>query len=159
MSMDNLISIDITPEDNEKIIAALKALEETLRPYLVTLTPDERRELPKMGDKTLPFVRKVFDYVESNQEFAPAFVEVAELKKDVTAVEKLTQFYRLLTQLIEGLNDSIMLAGSEAYVTALAYYNSVKQASKMNIPAAEPIYADLRTRFPRGRRSTETTEE
>ena len=40
-----------------------------------------------------------------------------------------------------------MLSGSEAYGEALAYYQSVKQAAKRNIPDAKVIYQDLRKRF------------
>jgi hypothetical protein len=39
------------------------------------------------------------------------------------------------------------MSGSEAYTAALAYYNSVKQAAKMNVPNAKSIYKDLKQRF------------
>lgn len=158
MAADNQISIEISPEDLEKIRTAIQSLEETLKPYLTTLTVDERREIPKMSDKTLPFVQKTLDYAQSNSEFAPAYLKIAELKKDVEAVNQLTQIFRPLAQLSESLNDSIMLAGSEAYIAALAYYNTVKQAVKMNVPAAETIHNDLSQRFP-GRRRRNSSEE
>ena len=41
-----------------------------------------------------------------------------------------------------------MLAGSEAYTAALAYYQSAKTAAKRKIPGAEVIYRDLAERFP-----------
>jgi hypothetical protein len=40
-----------------------------------------------------------------------------------------------------------MMAGSEAYVSALSYYNSVKTAAKMNVPGAKIIFEDLSKRF------------
>jgi hypothetical protein len=33
-----------------------------LAPYLLALTPVERHELPKMGDKTIAFVEKAYDF-------------------------------------------------------------------------------------------------
>jgi len=53
----------------------------------------------------------------------------------------------VLTQLYNGLDDTTMEAGAESYVNALSYYNSVKQAAKMNIPGAKAIYDDLKKRF------------
>ncbi len=47
------------------------------------------------------------------------------------------------------LSDTITLSGSEAYTAALAYYNSVKQAAKANVPNTQPVYEDLRKRFER----------
>jgi hypothetical protein len=41
------------------------------------------------------------------------------------------------------------LAGSEAYVTALAYYNSVKLGAKLDVPNAKAVYSDLKIRFDR----------
>jgi hypothetical protein len=41
----------------------------------------------------------------------------------------------------------MLLTGSECYKPSLAYYNSVKQAAKMNILAAKEIYNELKKRF------------
>ena len=49
-----------------------------------------------------------------------------------------------------------MLSGSEAYIALLAYYNSVKIASRMNIAGATAIYDDLKQRF--SKVSTTTTD-
>ena len=56
---------------------------------------------------------------------------------------------RPIEQLNRTLDDTIMLSGSEAYVAALAYYNSVKRAAKINVPGALTIHEDLKKRFDR----------
>ncbi len=86
---------------------------------------------------------------QSDAEFAPAYMDVAELKKDVDAVGTLTELARPIEQLNRTLDDTIMLAGSEAYVASLAYYNSVKRAAKINVPGALTIHEDLKKRFDR----------
>ncbi len=149
MSTNNRISIEIGPEDLDKINAAVQVLNETLKPYLQSLTADQRQELPKMGDGSEPFVSKTIDYAKVNGEFAPVFMDVAELERDYGAVRTLNGLYRSLLQLTRQLDDSIMLSGSEAYTSALIYYNSVKLATKMNVPNAKPIFEDLRQRFAR----------
>ena len=144
---DNIVSIKISPADLTKVLEAVKTIELTLKPYLISLTADQRRELPKMSDKTAPFVSKVLDYVETNAQFAPSYLNVEELKTDLQAVTDLTQIFRPIEQIYENLNDTMTQAGSEAYVASLAYYNSVKQAAKMNIPDAKTIFNDLKVRF------------
>jgi len=64
MSLENRISIEITPEDQQAIEGALDTLRTTLQPYLQSLTAQDRRELPKMGDGNLPFVSKAVEYAE-----------------------------------------------------------------------------------------------
>lgn len=54
---------------------------------------------------------------------------------------------RTVTALNDGLDDTVMEAGGESYIIALSYYNSVKQATKMNVPGAKSIYEDLKKRF------------
>ena len=147
MSLENRVSIVLTEEEKAQITAALTAMNAVLEGKLVTLSPQERREHPKMGDGTEPFVSKALDYATSNPEFTPRFVNADDMKIDFEAVSTLNSIYRPLKQLIEQLDDSILLSGSEAYVAALAYYNSVKVGAKMNAPGAKSIYNDLKQRF------------
>jgi len=157
MSTENIISIEITPEDKTAIETALSTLQTTLAKYVIALTPDQKKEILKMSDKTIAFVEKVSDYKTSNPEFVPAYMDAVEFDKDLKAVRELREFQRVTEQQNTSLVDTIMLCGSEAYKAALGYYNSVKQAAKMNVPEAADIYADLKKRFVKA--STQVTPE
>ncbi len=147
MPENNLVSIQISPEDKTVIMDAITTIKSKLDPLLIALNPDERRDLPKMSDKTTPFVEKALDYAETNPNFVPPYVNVGELKTDLTAVDDLKDIVRPLEALVHNLDDSVMLSGSEAYVAALAFYNSIKMASKLDIPGAKVVYEDLKKRF------------
>ncbi len=147
MGTENIISIEITPEDKAAIETALTSLQTVLAKYVIVLTPTQKKEMAKMSDKSIAFVEKVSDYKTSNPEFIPAYMDVAEFDKDLKAVRELREFQRITEQENSSLFDTIMLCGSEAYKAALGYYNSVKQAAKMNVPAAADIYNDLKKRF------------
>lgn len=147
MANDNMVSVQIPEKDMETLNKKMQEIKKALKPYLIALKPDERHQLPKMSDKTLPFVEKVMEYVKANPEFTPAYLNAAEMEIDLKAVNALRQLYREVEQLCKNLDDTIMLSGSEAYTAALSYYNSVKQASKMNVPGARPIADDLSIRF------------
>ena len=149
MLAENAISFELSGPEKKAIATALSTIESTLESYLIALTIEQRKTLPKMNDGTLPFVEKVMDYAESNPEFVPPYVDKNELKKDLKAREDLQHIGRKIAQLNTLLDDTTLLAGSEAYSASLSYYQSVKQAAKMNIPDAKTIYKDLQKRFDR----------
>jgi hypothetical protein len=150
MSTENVISIVIPPADLQTVKDAFTTIQTTLAPYVLALTPEQRKTIPKMSDGTEPFVSKVMDYAVSDPKFAPPFMDVPEMKKDFDVVMGLMPSLRVAQQLENQLNDTVMMAGSEAYIMALSYYNSVKMATKMNITGAKAIYEDLSKRFVKG---------
>lgn len=54
---ENRISTSLSQADREAVIAAVSTIREKL-PFLMDLTTEERRSLPKMGDKSRAFVSK-----------------------------------------------------------------------------------------------------
>lgn len=99
------------------------------------------------------------EYAQDDGQFLPPFLDPQEMDKDLTAVKSLMPILREIQQLTSNLNDTVTLAGSEAYVSALGYYNSVKYGAKMNAADAKVIYEDLRKRFEKpGSPSTNGTD-
>lgn len=147
MSKENSISIVIPDDVLKKVRENLNLVAKELEPYVLALTPSQRKTIPKMADRSEPFVSKVLEYVQTNPEFCPPFMETGELKKDFDVVVSLMPILRSIEQINDNVNDTTMLAGSECYVLALSYYNSVKLAAKMNIPNAKAIHDDLKKRF------------
>ena len=147
MSGDNLVSIQIPPELLTQIKAKVNELKESLSPYLIALSGKEIRGLFKMNDGTIPFAEKCLNYAKTNPKFLPPYVDVQEMEVDFNAVKDLSEIYRPLKELITNLGNTITQAGSETLAPSLAYYNSVKQAAKQNIPDAKTIYDELKKRF------------
>ena len=69
--------------------------------------------------------------------------------------EDLRQIMQELMPLVDGINDTIMLSGSEAMMAALTYYNYIKVTNASKVPGAETIYNDLKSRFPSHRRKSD----
>ena len=148
MAQQNLVSFQLPEKDMAEVTAAIATLKAKLLPNLKTLSADERMELPKMGDKTLPFVQKSLEYSKSNAEIVPPFLDVEAFKVDVDAVTTIRSIYQPLSQIADALNDTMLLSGSEAYAGALVFYTAAKSAAKSNITGAKNIYEDLSARFP-----------
>ena len=143
------ISATLSAADHASILTKLNEIK-VLLPFLVNLTPLERSTLPKMGDGSTPFVTKALTYAENNPQFVPPYMNVPELRKDFNLATQVSLLRQQLNQVAEALDDTELALGSEAFVTSLTFYASVKQATKMNIPGADSIYDDLKTRFPGG---------
>lgn len=147
MPQENQISFKIPSEDKQAIKGAIDVLNEKLLPNLKALNPDERQALPKAGDKSVAFLEKTREFLESNKDLVPSFIDVEEYVIDVDGMNELHEYLTPIKQLASLLDDSMKLAGSEAYVTALAFYKSVKNAAKMNIPGAKEVNEELSRRF------------
>jgi hypothetical protein len=148
MASDNRISLDITTEQKAAIQSAVNALKTALDGLLTSLTPEEKQSLPRIGDNTLAFDEKCAAYMTSRADLVPSFLDTAEMAKDRKLVADLLPFFRELSPLCSGLEDTIMLANSDNLVGDLAFYQNVKQAAKRGIQGAGTIYDDLKTRFP-----------
>jgi tRNA threonylcarbamoyladenosine modification (KEOPS) complex Pcc1 subunit len=59
MSNDR-ISTTLSAADMETIMSSINSIQKAL-PFLIDLTNDERRGLPKLGDKSRAFVTKALD--------------------------------------------------------------------------------------------------
>ncbi|MBI4977795.1 MAG: hypothetical protein HZC28_09945 [Spirochaetes bacterium] len=148
MAQSNRISLTFDPAEQEQIDQAIGTLKQKLLPKLKTLSAEDRSEMLKMGDKTMAFVTKAYDYAAQHPSFVPAFLDMNEFKTDRTAVENLRTMAIQINEIADAVNDSTMLSGSEAYQVALMFYNSTKNAVKSKLPDAEPVYRDLSERFP-----------
>lgn len=147
MATNNQISIVIPQELVDEVVRNMQKEYAKLKPFLQALTGDQKNSLFKMGDKTVATVQKVDKFVETNPEFVPGYMETEELRKDVQVVSQLSPVYAVAQQMASDLNDTIMLAGSEALKNALLYYGNVREAASKGVVSAKPIYDDLKPRF------------
>ena len=130
----------------KNIAEGYRLLSENL-PKLITLTPGERQALPKMGDKTVAFVNKAYEYARQNPQIVPAYINMEEFAKDVNAVNRLFQVSAPLLKMAEQIDDTALMAGSEAYAASLAFYAALKGAIAAGESGLKNVYDDLSARF------------
>jgi GrpB-like predicted nucleotidyltransferase (UPF0157 family) len=153
--MDNKHVFPIPPEVLAEAQDNVNAAIALLTPYLLPLTPTERHDLPKMGDKTLSFVEKAQDYAHQYPQLCPSYLNVKEFDVDMTDATGLRRMHISAKQLSDDIDDTVMVAGSEAYQAALVFYNAVKAAAVQDIPGAKEVYNDLKARFPSIKRKSD----
>jgi hypothetical protein len=149
---------EIPAEALEKAQTKLNDVNTLLSPYELQLTPDERRTMLVMGDKTLGFVEKSYEFAVQNPTLVPTFLNMVDFGIDKADATRLRTLLNTAQQVVEGIADTQMVAGSEAYHAALAFYNSVKVAASQDVYGAKVVYDELKKRFPGGRRKSANTD-
>src|ERR1043165_4954711 len=111
---ENRVNATLSAADQQAVMAAINTIREKL-PFLIDLTTDERRTLPKMGDKSRTFVGQALTLATQNSDFLPRSFDVEEMRKDVELASALQPIMAALTQLQELVEDTYTEVGSEAY--------------------------------------------
>lgn len=126
---DNRISAPLSQTDRQVMLDAINTIRTKL-PFLIDLSPEERRTLPRMGDKSRGFVAQALEVAEQNPDILPRSFDVAEMRKDVELLSALSPVLAALSQLNELVDDTVMEVGSEAYAAALLIYQFARAAGK-----------------------------
>jgi len=145
--MKDLTNVVIPQADLEAIQTKLGELEAMLKPYLVNLTPTERKRMITINDGNFPFAEKAMQYTISNSNLVPAFIETESVKRDFDLYKQMRPLLQRITQLHTSIENTVMESGHEAYSQLLSFYNAVKYADKMGVQGAKDIFEDLRVRF------------
>jgi hypothetical protein len=139
----------------EQLLTKVEEARALAGPFITALTPAERHALAKMGDKTLAFVENAHEQAGLNPSLVPPYLNMAAFDADFADAHGLGALLVAIEQIRSEIDDTKMLAGSEAYQAALVFYNSVKVAAAQNVPGAKSVYEALRVRFPHGKHNTD----
>jgi hypothetical protein len=149
------INATVTDTQRTNVFNAITNIELNL-PFLIDLTAQERKSLPKMGSATQSFVSKALEIARNNPQFIPPYADVQAMQKDYELAVRLQGIEMQLASLHEKVSDTNLATGSEAYVTGLTIYNSLKSAAKVNIPGAKALATELAERFEQAANAPDT---
>jgi hypothetical protein len=144
----NLISATLSDAVVAEVENHLRAIATLLGGVLQNLEAKDRRAMAKMGDKTLAFVQKAVQYGTQNAGMVPSYISLPEAQADMQLTNQLNSILKLLAPLCQSVQDTEMMAGSDAYMAGLGIYNHIKGAAANNIQGATTIADDLSSRFP-----------
>ncbi|BAY11202.1 hypothetical protein [Calothrix sp. NIES-2098] len=149
------ISATLAQKQRDEVLQAIATIKEKL-PFLIDLTNEERKALPKMGDKSRAFVSKALEVATQNPEFLPRSFDLEEMRKDVQLFEALYPVLLSLSQLHELVDDTSLAVGSEAYAAALQVYNYAKASGQGG--GLETVVDEMGQRFARKSRKSKQQE-
>ncbi len=119
--MENRISASLPADQLKTVLELIKQLEAAL-PFLMALSPEERKSLPRMGDASRPFVDKSLKLAQAHNDFLPRSFDTGEFAADVQLYNALDTVRTRLSPLVEKLDDTMTVTGSDAYLAALEVY-------------------------------------
>ncbi|HHP7244350.1 MAG TPA: hypothetical protein ACFE0H_06655 [Elainellaceae cyanobacterium] len=149
------ISSTLSQDDRDAVMDAVVSIKAKLS-FLVDLNAEERKSLPKMGDKSRAFVSKALEVATQNPDFLPRSFDLEELRKDVQLFEALYPLLLSITQLQELLDDTCLAVGSEAYAAALQVYTYAKASG--NGSGLDAMVSEMGQRFARKPRKAKSQE-
>lgn len=126
---DNRVDAELKAADAQAVLTSIADIKAKL-PFLIDLTLEERKTLPKMGDISRAFVQKALEVSSQNQDSLPRSFDTEEMQRDWELFQALSPIVQAVGQLNELLDDTITQVGSEAYVAALLVYNALKANGK-----------------------------
>ena len=143
----NRISLNISESQKTAVETAANALKTATEPFKIVIEKEELKSLQTIADGRLPFVEKAVDYAVLNPEFLPPHADVPEFQQDLKTFKDIREMVRPLRQILDNLENTMYVTGSEAFDAARDYYKTVKFHAQMGTPGAQTIYDDLRHLF------------
>ncbi|HLG36467.1 MAG TPA: hypothetical protein VI757_16435 [Bacteroidia bacterium] len=144
----NQINIEFSPLQETAINNDFADID-TNFPFAVNLTKDERGSIANIDNERYPYAQRTMDiHAPNNPNLVTGFAGTyADAQRDWRLVNQCEGFKQKALMLIEKLNDTQHLSGSEVYKFMRQLYASAKLAAANNVPGADTIVDDLKTLF------------
>lgn len=152
--IDNRVSAVLTDQDVADILALLQQVEQKLS-FTVSLTPEERVQIPKMGAKSRAFVEKGVEVASQHPDLLPRYLDPNEMFKDLELHRQLSKVFLAISRLYHNLDNTLLVAGSEAFTAALIVYRSLQHLS--GGPGLTDALHEMKKRFARSSRTDDDT--
>jgi hypothetical protein len=141
MKYPNLISASISNTQLNEILDAVHLIDKKL-PALASVSDLEQSTLHKSKSDTVTFVMENLRIANEHPEIVPEDVNLDEIRKDVALIKSIDKVLQPLKYLVKRLEDSQMIAGSEAYLPSIAIYNAYKARMVLNRSSAQHSVAN-----------------
>ncbi|WP_420571365.1 hypothetical protein [Kordia sp.] len=85
MALENLISIEFTPEELNNLDAHLDGIQQILTGKTVNITPEQRQQYGSIGNQNKLIVDKAKTHMEQHPNWIPNFLDKVEFDKNYNA--------------------------------------------------------------------------
>ena len=143
---NNRLNITATPVQIAAVKTALQTATSSL-PFLIGLTTDERVSLPAIDVSNKAFTEDAINAGVNNASLLPGYISVPNMQNDLMLFTQIDEIVGVVKQLLEKLEDTQLLAGAEAYTSALMLYKMFGDAAESGMPGTDAIVAQLKLRF------------
>ena len=142
----NLVSIEFSPAELDAIDGALAVLEAKLD-RLIVLSPEQRHQALKMGDKSEAFCRQTEMVLRQNPGMVPGDFSLEEYRLDLAALDALRPRLQRLRTLTDRADDTELALGSDILSASLDGYALIKVIGQGT--GLDTLKAAMKTRLAR----------
>lgn len=142
----NLVSIEFSPAELDAIDGALAVLEAKLD-RLIVLSPEQRHQALKMGDKSEAFCRQTEMVLRQNPGMVPGDFSLEEYRLDLAALDALRPRLQRLRTLTDRADDTELALGSDIMSASYDGYALAKVGGKGT--ALDTLKEAMQTRLSR----------
>ena len=150
--MQNLVSMNLSSDQLAAVDAALSALESNLS-EMVSLTPKQRRTVPRMGDKSEAFCRQALSLLGQNPQVVNPSLGLPEAESDLATLDALRPRLQRMGRLLQRGMDTEVALGSDVMAAALQGYALLKVSGRNQ--SLEGLRTSLGSRFAKKSRTPE----
>ncbi len=150
----NKVSAVLAPAALANVNTALATIRTNL-PFLLTLSDEERKAMPKANDGSAGFIQQSLIFASQHPEALLAGFSAAEYAKDGTLLTPLQSVCNLVTQLHSDCTDTLMALNSDLMAESLDVYAGGKANNRGGNYSS---YVDVaKAHFAQGPRKPKTT--
>ena len=144
--MKDRIDITLTAEQSAGITAAIAGVG-TAMPFLISLTPADRKYMVKAGNASEGFIQGTLELARQNPDLVPALVDLAKLERDLALRDAMASAEAGLALLATKVGHTRRLANADLYEGCLDIYHELQRHGQDQ--GLDALLAPLRTRFKR----------
>ena len=154
MPKQNLIAASVSDADQTAVLTAIETIKNKL-PFLVSLTPDQRRSLTKMGDNSTAYVDKCYQFAMANSEKLGSDFGADEFTADYELFQQFQPIVVAMRELSQAIADTELAISSDLMVRSNLAYGLMKVLGKAT-GAFSDMQRDIGHRFTRGPKKAKT---
>jgi hypothetical protein len=147
------ISASLPEADLQAVKDAFAAVLQKM-PFLINMTPSERKATFKTGPDRVSFVQNASAAARNNPTIFPPSFDAQEFQNDVELLAALTELATLAASVASQIDDTRLAVGGEAMRQATQVYNYVREAAKTT-PGLKPVAEQLGEHFQRAGKAKE----
>lgn len=130
----------------------------TQLPFLITLTPEERKKLYRKGENQFTYIKKTVHYARTHSYHNPKFVDINDLEMRMETAERMKMLTDKAAELFESINDTTHLMYQELYETSRLLYMNYRMIAKTDNKIMGEVIEDLKQHFPRTGKKKKSTD-
>jgi hypothetical protein len=146
---NNRVRNALSDTEMEHILTLLQQLSELLKRSMTGLSPAERRALPRIGPDNKAFVLQAINEMRNpvTDQIIPGYLAPEAIAADLKMYEQMDRLHGIIATLAAQIDSTRIMAGSEAFSSALSFKKLVKTASAAGIAGTDVMAQNLSERF------------